>query len=366
MAEADEAVHTPRKEARPTLRLGVVDQSPVPNGRTAPEALEATLQLARLCESLGFSRYWLAEHHSTNSFAGSAPEVLIPRLASVTRTIRVGSGGVMLPHYSPYKVAEQFRMLETLFPGRIDLGVGRAPAGTGRAAAALRYGREPIGVDRFPEQLRDLRDWLGESYPADHPNRRVRATPRGTDRPQMWILGSGGSTARLAAELGMGYSFAQFISGVDGTEAMATYRARFQPSDEFRRPTGSLAVGVICADTADEAERLALSMHLWRMRIIRGVDRGIPSPEQARDEFSRLGVALSELQDDPKTVVGPPDQVRSRLLALAERYGVEEILTVTVTHSFEARRRSYRLLAEAMDLAPGPKSGSGTGLAREL
>ena len=360
-AQAGEAGHTPPEEGGLTLRLGVVDQSPVPNGRTASEALQATLDLARLCESLGYSRYWLAEHHSTNSFAGSAPEILIPRLASVTRTIRVGSGGVMLPHYSPYKVAEQFRMLETLFPGRIDLGVGRAPAGTGRAAAALRYGREPIGVDRFPEQLRDLRDWLGESFPDDHPHRRVRATPRGTDRPQMWILGSGGSTATVAAELGMGYSFAQFISGVDGTEAMATYRSRFGPSHEFPRPTGSLAVGVICAETADEAERLALSMHLWRMRIIRGVDRGIPSPEQARDEFSRLGVPLSELRGDSKTVVGTPDRVRRRLLELAGRYGVDEILTVTVTHSFEARRRSYRLLAEAMGTtmrAPAPEAGA--------
>ena len=342
----------PEADFRPArLRLGVVDQSPVPNGRTAPEALQATLELARLCESLGYSRYWLAEHHSTNSFAGSAPEVLIPRVASVTDTIRVGSGGVMLPHYSPYKVAEQFRMLQTLFPGRIDLGIGRAPAGTGRAAAALRYGREAIGVDRFPEQLQDLRDWLGESFADDHPNRRVRATPRGTDRPQLWILGSGGSTASLAAELGMGYSFAQFISGVDGARAMAHYRDRFQASDDLPAPRGNVAVGVICADTLEEAEELALSMHLWRMRIIRGVDRGIPSPEQARDEFARLGVPLSELKGDSKTVVGTPEQVRSRLLALAQRYGVEEVLTVTVTHSFEARRRSYRLLAEAMEPA---------------
>ncbi len=335
----------------PSLRLGVVDQSPVPNGRTATEALEATLELARLTERLGYSRYWLAEHHSTNSFAGSAPEVLIPRVASVTRDIRVGSGGVMLPHYSPYKVAEQFRMLETLFPGRIDLGVGRAPAGTGRAAGALRYGRPAIPVDRFPEQVADLIGWLGEAFEPGHPYARVRATPRGTDLPEIWMLGSGGSTAEEAARAGCGYSFAQFISGTDGAQATRRYRERFEAGRPFQEASAHVAVGVVCADTREEAERLALSKHVWMMRIIRGVDRGIPSPEQAEEELAEAGIPLTELYPDPRTIVGSPEEVRTAIHELARRYGVREVMTVTVTHSFEARRRSYELLADVMGLS---------------
>jgi luciferase family oxidoreductase group 1 len=341
------------------LKLGIVDQSPVPNGRTAPEAVQETLDLAQLAERLGYSRYWLAEHHSTNSFAGSAPEVLIPRVASVTERIRVGSGGVMLPHYSPYKVAEQFRMLQTLFPGRIDLGLGRAPAGTGQAAAALRYGRQAIPVEHFPGQLEDLMGWLGESLTADHPLARVRATPRGTDLPELWMLGSGGSTVDVAAKLGLGYSFAQFISGADGSEAVRAYRERFRPSAAFEEPHVNVGIGVLCADTQEEAERLSLSLHLWRMRIMRGVDRGIPSPEQAAQEFEEWGVPAAELiRDESRVIVGDPEQVRDGLLRLADHYGVDEIMTVTVTHDFEARRRSYQLLADVMELVPAAEQPS--------
>lgn len=337
----------------PPLRLGVVDQSPVPNGRTAAEAVGATLELARLAERLGYTRYWLAEHHSTNSFAGSAPEVLIPRVASVTERIRVGSGGVMLPHYSPYKVAEQFRMLQTMFPGRIDLGLGRAPAGTGQAAAALRYGRPSIPVESFPAQVEDLVRWMGEAFDDGHPFARVRATPRGTDLPEVWMLGSGGSTAEVAAHLGCGYSFAQFISGLDGAEAVRAYRQRFRPSAAFPGPAANVGIGVLCADTLEEAERLSLSLHVWRLRIMGGIDRGIPSPEQAEEELAARGIPAERLlAEESRVVVGDPPRVRERLLRLAEHYGVDEIMTVTVTHDFAARRRSYELLAEAMELDP--------------
>jgi len=336
----------------PRLKLGIVDQSPVPNGSDARAAVASTLELARLADRLGFSRYWLAEHHSTNSFAGSAPEVLIPRVASVTERIRVGSGGVMLPHYSPYKVAEQFRMLQTLFPGRIDLGLGRAPAGTGRAAQALRYGRAAISVEHFPQQLDDLAGWLGESLEEGHPFARVRATPRGTDVPELWMLASSGTTAGVAAQRGLGYSFAQFISGVDGSRAVRAYQEQFQPSSHRSEATANVGIGVVCAETREEAEWLSLGLHLWRMRIMRGVDRGIPSPEQAKEEFEQAGVPLSELLgDDSRVIVGDPAQVRDALLALAERYGVDELMTVTVTHDLDARRRSYELLAGVMELA---------------
>lgn len=333
----------------PRLRLGIVDQSPVPNGSDARTAVTATLELARLADRLGFSRYWLAEHHNTNSFAGSAPEVLIPAVASVTQRIRVGSGGVMLPHYSPYKVAEQFRMLQTLFPGRIDLGVGRAPAGTGRAAQALRYGRAAIPVEHFPHQLDDLTGWLGECLDDAHPLAKVRATPRGRDVPEVWMLASSGTTVDVAAHRGLGYSFAQFISGVDGSRAVEAYRARFRPSAHRAEPAASVGIGVLCAETKEEAEWLSLSLHLWRMRIIRGQDRGIPSPEQAKEEFEQAGISLAEVvADETRVVVGDPAQVRDALLALAQRYGVDELMTVTVTHDLGARRRSYELLAKEM------------------
>jgi luciferase family oxidoreductase group 1 len=342
----------------PPLSIGVVDQSPVPHGSGAREALEATVALARLCDRLGYARYWLAEHHSTNSFAGSAPEVLVARVAAATERIRVGTGGILLPHYSPYKVAEQFRTLETLFPGRIDLGVGRAPGGTGGPAAALRWGRQAIPVERFPDQLSDLVDWLGERFGDDHPWRRVRATPRGTDIPEMWVLGSGGGTAEVAGRLGLGYSFAQFIGGADGSRAVARYREAFRPSGIHAAPRAHVAVGVVCAGSREEAERLSLSMHLWRWRIIRGIDRGIPSPEEAERAFVDAGVPLEELHGDPKAVVGDPGEVRARLAELADRYGVDEVMTVTVTHDLEARRRSYELLAEAMELQGAIPAGA--------
>lgn len=333
------------------LKLSIVDQSPVPNGSTAGTAVASTLELARLADRLGYSRYWLAEHHSTNSFAGSAPEVLIPRVASVTERIRVGSGGVMLPHYSPYKVAEQFRMLQTLFPGRIDLGLGRAPAGTGRAAQALRYGRAGIDVEHFPQQLDDLAGWLGESLDPGHPFARVRATPRGTDVPELWMLASSGTTAGVAARRGLGYSFAQFISGIDGSAAVRAYQQQFQPNAHRAAPSANVGIGVLCAESREEAEWLSLSLPLWRMRIMRGVDRGIPSPEQAKEEFEQAGVPIAEvLGEENRVIVGDPVRVRDALLALAERYGVDELMVVTVTHDLAARSRSYELVAEAIGL----------------
>ncbi|HEV2147193.1 MAG TPA: LLM class flavin-dependent oxidoreductase [Longimicrobiaceae bacterium] len=332
------------------LVLGVVDQSPVRNGGTAADALRETLELARAAERLGYARYWLAEHHSTNSFAGSAPEVLIPMVASATRTIRVGSGGVLLPHYSPLKVAEQFRVLETLFPGRIDLGMGRAPGGDPLTAGALRYGRS-VPVEAFPQQVEELARWLAnEDFPRDHPWRRVRAMPRGPGVPELWILGSGGEGARHAAELGCAYSFAQFISGEDGAAAVRGYRERFRPSARLAEPRASVAVGVVCAETREEAHRLSASMEAWRRRIMRGYDRGIPSPE---DALAELGAGWSPPPPElpgARTIAGDPATVRDAILGTAERYGVEEVMVVTVTHDFGARLRSHELVAEAMEL----------------
>lgn len=333
-----------------SLKLGVVDQSPVPNGGTAADALRATLELARAAERWGYSRYWLAEHHSTNSFAGSAPEVLIPAVAAATRSIRVGSGGVLLPHYSPLKVAEQFRVLETLFPGRIDLGLGRAPGGDPRTAQALAYGRPPTG-DVFPRQLEELSAWLAnENFAADHPWRRVRAMPRGPGVPELWVLGSGGQGALYAAEAGCAYSFAQFISGEDGAGVARAYRERFRPSARLAEPRAGAAVSVVCAETREEAARLASSMELWRRRIMRGFDRGIPSPEDAAAELEPGWAPPPPDAPGARVIAGEPAAVRDALLGLAERYGVEELMVVTVTHDPGARLRSYELLAGAMGL----------------
>jgi luciferase family oxidoreductase group 1 len=335
------------------LKLGVVDQSPVRTGGSGAEALSQTLELARRCEALGYQRYWLAEHHSTNSFAGSAPEVLIPMVAAATSRMRVGSGGVMLTHYSPFKVAEQFRVLETLFPGRIDLGLGRAPGGDRNTMEAMEYGRGGVPIQLFPRQVDDLQGWLGNRFDRrTHPWGRVRAMPRGESVPQLWLLGSGGDSGPIAAALGARYAYAQFISGNDGAAAVRAYRERFQPGADLAEPAAAVGVGVICAETEAEARRLASSLELWRRRIMHGRDRGIPAPDDALAELEPDWAPPSGLLPDARSLVGTPDQVREQLLALADRYQVDEVLAVTVTHDFAARVRSYELLAEVMELEP--------------
>ena len=346
------------------LRLGVVDQSPVRTGGTGADAVRETLELARACERLGYTRYWLAEHHSTNSFAGSAPEVLIPMVAAATRTLRVGSGGVLLPHYSPFKVAEQFRMLETLFPGRIDLGVGRAPGGDMRTAQALQYGRDALPIEYFPQMVDDLRGWLGNTFDrSGSPWGRVRAMPRGKGVPELWLLGSGGDSAWHAADLGCAFSFAQFISGEDGAPTVRTYLQRFRPSAREPVPRASVALSVICAETGEEARRLASGIELWRRRIGRGMDRGIPSPDEALAELGDAWRPPALGTDGSRLIAGAPNEVRDELLRVADRYGVDEVMVVTVTHDFAARVRSYELLAEVMELEPAKavtESGNST------
>lgn len=345
------------------LKIGVVDQSPVRTGGSGADAVRETLELARRCEALGYSRYWLAEHHSTNSFAGAAPEVLLPMVAAATHSIRVGTGGVLLTHYSPFKVAEQFRMLETLFPGRIDLGVGRAPGGDMRTVQALQYGRGGLPIEAFPQQVEDLIGWLGNTFDRSaHPWGRVRAMPRGTSLPDVWLLGSGGDSRYIAAELGTGFSFAQFISGQDAAPFVRAYRERFRPSPQLAQPRASVAVSVICAETADEARRLASGGEVWRRRIMRGWDRGIPSPDEALAELEPGWEPPPPGEDGARLVVGTPDVVRAELLRIAGHCGVDEMIAVTVTHDFAARVRSYELLAEVMELEPaGDAAISGPG-----
>ncbi len=341
----------------PNLRLSVLDQSPIPDGSSASAAFAATIALARLADRLGYERYWLAEHHNTQGLAGSSPEVLIARVAAETSRIRVGSGGVMLSHYSPLKVAESFRVLHALYPGRIDLGVGRAPGSDQLTAAVLAQGRiQPI--ERFGQQLQDLAGFLYDALPPEHPYHNVHATPRGPGAPEMWLLGSGGDSAAYAAVLGLGYSYAHFINPNVAEESLRTYRQHFRPLFELDAPRASMAVRVVCADTAAEARRIASSFALQRLRMEQGRLGRVPSVQEAlvypysEAELARVEAILAQ------GFVGNPEQVKTRLTELATALEIDELVVVTITHDPLARRRSYELLAEAFELAPGSAASS--------
>jgi luciferase family oxidoreductase group 1 len=341
------------------MRLSVLDQSPIRKDGTAAQAVAETIALAKAAEALGYHRYWLAEHHNTGSFAGSAPEVLIARVAAETKTMRVGSGGVMLTHYSPLKVAEQFRMLEVLNPGRIDLGLGRAPGTDQRTAAALQAGPQGWSIDAFPSQVHLLRQFLDdaaerEPLPPDHPYRGIHAMPRAPSAsgPELWMLGSGIHGAIYAGEFGLPFSHAYFISPEGSEDAVAAYRERFKPSAACPRPVVSLGVAALVAETDDEAQALAASRNLWVVRLLTGRPIPFPPPDEARDyPFTEQELALLRTVQR-RSIVGTQAQVRAGLLALAEAHGAEELVVVTITYDYASRLRSYELLAEAFALSP--------------
>ncbi len=328
-------------------RLSVLDQSPVRSGGTAADALHETLELAQACDRWGYHRYWLAEHHSTPGLAGSSPEVLIGQVAARTRHLRVGAGGIMLQHYSPLKVAECFRVLETLFPGRIDLGIGRAPGADALTARALRDDASP---ERFPQQVADLLGFLGGRLAPGHPFAKVLAMPSGPGTPEVWLLGSSDQSALVAAHLGTAFSFAHFINDEGGAEVARAYAREFRPSALLAAPRTSVAVFVVCADTEAEALRLAQSRDLFIVRLYAGRSGRYPSVEEAEaypyTPHERAIVAHARR----RTIAGAPEQARDRLLALAAEYGAEELVVVTITHDGKARLRSYELLAQAFGL----------------
>lgn len=332
------------------IALSVLDQSPVPHGSTTAGALQDTLALAGEAERLGYRRYWLAEHHNTSSLAGSAPEVLAAAVASRTSVIRVGAGGILLPHYSPLKVAEAFRVLEGLFPGRVDLGLGRADGTDAVAAAALRRGPSAVTEDEYPGQVVDLLGFLDGTFGGDHPLAGVRAMPAGPTSPEVWVLGSSSYGAGLAARMGLAFSFAQFVSPAFGPQILATYRRQFRPSSRCPEPRASVSVSVICADTEAEAERLAISYDVWHLRPEGGRRGPLLSVEDA--EAHLVSDTERELlgQGRRRRLVGAPERVRAALVDLTARYGVDELVIRTITFDPAARTRSYRLLAEAFGL----------------
>jgi len=332
------------------VKLSVLDQSTAAEGASQDVAIRETLALARHCEALGYHRYWVSEHHASDSIVGTAPEVLMAAIAATTSRIRVGSAGVMLPHYSALKVAEQFRVLEAIAPGRIDLGVGRAP-GSDRLTA---YALNPYanGAEDFPRQVHELRAWIAnEPLDEDHPFAAIKAHPIGPTTPELWILGSSDYGAQLAAHFGLPYAFAYFFTEGRGVEqALALYRDNYRPSKRYPSPRATICVWALAADTEAEARRLLRTREFWRVGFEKGLRRPLVTPEfaasypYADDERATIE-ALRR-----KALVGTGEAVAARLHELAERLQLYELVVVTWTYDPAARHRSYELLAAACGL----------------
>ena len=333
-----------------SLKLSILDQSPVISGHTPAAAVAATLELARHAERLGYHRYWLAEHHAIAALADPCPEVLLARLGAETKRLRIGTGGVLLPYNSPFKVAEVFRMLEALYPGRVDLGIGRAPGGDARTAHAVGGGQLPTAED-FPQRVWELVAHLDGALPEDHPHRHVRLQPGGDTAPEVWLLGSSDYSGALAAQLGLRFAFAHFINPRGGDVVTRAYRERFQPSARESAPAAIVCVFVICAADDAEAERLATSIDLRRLHMALGRDTPVPTLAEAeRHSYSGEERRYVMSQRD-RAVIGGPEKCRREISALAERYAADEVMALTITGDYASRLRSYELLAEAFTLA---------------
>src|SRR5579871_2911376 len=338
------------------LTLSVLDQSPVRKGGTAAEALRETVQLAQLVEQMGYARYWVAEHHNTGTFAGTSPEILIGQIAAATSSIRVGSGGVMLSHYSALKVAEQFRILESFFPGRIDLGIGRAPGSDQLTAAALAHPRPQVDIQTFPEQVVDLLGFLDGDIDPNHPFARIHIQPgpQPESMPSIWMLGSSDYSAQLAAILGLPFAFADFFGNTSGIgPAVANlYRREFRPTRFGQEPRVNVTVQVVCAPTEEEAEFIASSRKFMRASRVLGVRSGLVPPEEAL-AYPLSGEVRRYVEESGRSAIdGTPQQVRERMLEVARAYGTTDVGVVTNCYAFDDRVHSYRLVAEAFGLTP--------------
>jgi len=328
--------------------LSVLDLAHIGAGFSSTQTLANSVDLARRVERLGYVRHWFAEHHSMPSIASSAPEILIAHVAARTSTIRVGSGGIMLPNHAPLRIAEAFHTLEALHPDRIDLGIGRAPGSDRAAMAAMR----PFDAEQFPAQLQELLMLSRGDAPADHPFHGVRAVPSDVPLPPIWILGSSGASARFAGSLGMGYAFARHFSPAPPAPPLRAYREGFQPSEQFPEPHAILAVSVVCAPTDDEAEFEAGALDLSWLRFRRQQFGPIPTPEEAAmyeyDDVERAFVR----ENRTRHIVGSPATVVPQLEALVEETGANELMITTMVHAHATRARSYELLMEAWQEAP--------------
>ncbi len=330
------------------LRLGVLDQSPVASGSTPGDALQRSIELARRVDELGYSRFWMSEHHAMDTLACTAPEIMLARIGAETKRIRIGSGGIMLPHYSALKVAEVFRTLHALYPGRVDLGIGRAPGGGPVEALALKRDRKSRSLDDFPEQVEELLAYFYRSFPAGHPFGGLRVSPEMAGAPDMWMLGSSMWSSAAAAQFGLPYAFAHFFSPVHTRAAIEAYQRGFlRAGRQGARtvPEATAAVGVICAETQEEADYLHSSVRVLQRRIRTGDRRPVASPEEALRELQAFGDIAVEEGEWPRYFVGTPAVVGRQLREMAGELGVGELIVNTIVWDQGMRLRSYELLA---------------------
>ena len=334
------------------LKLSIVDQSPVHDGKNQAHALNESINLAKLADELGYHRYWVAEHHATPAYASSAPEIVIGQIAASTEKIKVGSGGVMLSHYSPYKVAEVFKTLAAFHPGRIDLGVGRAPGGSESSSIALAYPHNPSPSDHYPHQLEALTAFIDDyKFEKQHPFSDLTTTPMGGSSPELWTLGSSDGSIDLAASMGLGFVLALFIGTHErSADIIKRYRKLYRPRTGSAPQSGSamIASAVIAADTKEEAEFLAASHTYWKVLAFRhGAREEVKPPETCLDLMKKLSPSDQAYFHETRNsiITGTPNECRARLEKQANYYDVDEVMVVAVTHSFEKRCDSYRKLA---------------------
>jgi luciferase family oxidoreductase group 1 len=342
-------------------QLSVLDLSPVSTGSTSAQALRNTVDLAQLADELGYTRYWLAEHHNTRLIASSVPELMMGHVADATKRIRVGSGGVMLPNHSPLHVAETFRVLEALHPRRIDLGLGRAPGTDTITARALRRSRQAVFADEFPQQLDELLGFLSDDFAEEHPFRHVKAMPMDVGTPEIWLLGSSDFSAQLAAKLGLGFAFAHHIQPSPAIAALRMYRDYFRPSKYFAEPKALVGVSVVCAETDERAAEIARPVELGLLRLRQGRLGQLPSVAEASDYLYTAEERQLIASNRDRVFIGSPGTVRERLSALADQAGVSEIMVTSLIHGHGDRRRSYELLAEVFALASPGASATAIG-----
>jgi luciferase family oxidoreductase group 1 len=329
------------------MRLSVLDQSPIISGSDARRAIEETLALARRTDELGYHRYWLAEHHAIAALGDPCPEVLLARLGAETRRLRVGTGGVLLPYYSAFRTAEAFRMLEALYPGRIDLGLGRAPGGDMRTAQAVGGGRMP-SAEQFPEQVWELVGHLDGTLPADHPFRPVRVQPEVTTAPEVWLLGSSDYSGALAAQLGLAFAFAHFINPHGGDAVSQAYRENFRPARE-KSPRVIVCTFLICGESDEDAERLAAPIDLRRLHMALNIDSPVPTEAEAAHHRYSLDEKKYVQGQRARAIIGGPQTCRREVEAMAARYGADEVMVLTITGDYASRMRSYERLIEAFE-----------------
>ncbi|MFP8641538.1 LLM class flavin-dependent oxidoreductase [Priestia aryabhattai] len=327
------------------MKVSILDQSPVSSHQTPAEALEASMQLAKAGDKLGYERYWIAEHHDLSGLACSAPEVMLGYIGAQTNRIRIGSGAVLLPHYKPYKVAETYNMLATLFPGRVDLGIGRAPGGSAEATNAL-SDNFLQQVFKMPELVEELLQFLDDKFPAEHEYAKLSASPLPPVPPEPWLLGTSKKSAELAARNGMAYTFGQFMSEQDGSAIIDQYKQAFQPRRNGDQPYAIVTVSVICAETTEQAHRIATSSLVWKIQQDKMEAKGVPSIEEAAsypltEEEEKKMKKIKEAM-----IIGNPEEVHVRLQEVQARYGADELMLVTITHDPADRLKSYELVAE--------------------